>query len=343
MVRKLVIALCVVVVIALIASFGAISFFDQWKHRKVVPTAEVAFTIERGESFRQIAENLERSGLIDRRHMFHLLGWLEGELSSIQAGEYLFSRPQSPISILDKLTTGQVAQFRIRLPEGGTFRKFKELLSVAEKLSFDLHESTAATVLVEIGMADEITDYGNAHAEGWFFPDTYAYSSGELASDVLKRSLDRMTDELNAIWKDAEPSKAIANRYELLILASIVEKETSIAEDRFRVSGVFTRRLEKGMKLQADPTVIYGLGERFDGNLKRSDLRLDTPYNTYLHVGLPPTPIASPSADALYAAANPASGDELFFVGRGDGTTQFSKTLSEHNRAVERYQLGDGD
>ncbi len=343
MVRKLITALCVIVVIALIASFAALNFFDQWKHRKVSPATEIVFTVERGASFQQIAEDLERSGLIDHRHMFQLLGWLQGELSSIQAGEYLFSLPHSPVSILDKLTKGQVAQYRVRLPEGGTFKTFKQLLSVAEKLSFDLHESTAASVLVEIGMADDVADYGNTHAEGWFFPDTYAYSSGELASDVLKRSLKRMANELEIHWKDAEASKAIGNRYDLLILASIVEKETSISEDRLRVSGVFARRLEMGMKLQADPTVIYGLGASFDGNLKRSDLRLDTPYNTYLHFGLPPTPIGSPSAEALYAAANPAQGDELYFVGRGDGTTQFSKTLSEHNSAVERYQLGKGD
>lgn len=343
MLRKLAIALCICTLIALIGSVVAINFFNHWKHSEIAPNSDVVFLVERGASFRQIAEDLVETELIRHRHMFYLLGWLEGKLSSIQAGEYRFDQPNSPVSLLEKLTSGRVAQYRVRLPEGGTFGQFKQILAASEKIWFDLDGSTAANVFIETGMAEDAAQFGIVHAEGWFFPDTYAYSAGEPASEVLWRSLERMLEELNDLWSNTIPSKAISNRYELLILASIVEKETSISEDRVRVSGVFTRRLERGMKLQADPTVIYGLGDSFDGDLTLLHLRTDTPYNTYLHAGLPPTPIASPSADALRAAANPATGEELYFVGRGDGTTQFSNTLSEHNRAVRKYQLDKSD
>ena len=179
------------------------------------------------------------------------------------------------------------------------------------------------------------------NAEGWFFPDTYRYRRGEKSSVILRRSYERMKQELNLAWNNRHANLPYRSDYELLIMASIVEKESSRFEDRLRVAGVLIRRLQQGMRLQVDPTVIYGLGDDFGGNLTRKHLRMPSPYNTYLDYGLPPTPICSPSKDSLLAAAHPADGDELYFVARGDGSTHFSSTLQEHQRAVRKYQIGN--
>ena len=341
--RKPVIALLIVVAIALGITCVAIVFFNHWKQTAVGPTSNVVFVVEPGESYQKIAESLEEKGLVKNRRLFQLLGWFEGKLSSIQAGEYFFDQSVDPVSLLGILTSGEVVKYQVRLPEGGIFRQFKKILSSEEKLNYDLEDITNDNVLEVLGIANEVSKAGSGHGEGWFFPDTYVYSAGERASNVLRRAFERMSEVLDDSWKSVSASEVISSRYDLLILASIVEKESSIQADRLKVSGVFVRRLEKGMKLQADPTVIYGLGESFDGDLKRKHLRTDTKYNTYTRFGLPPTPICSPSADCLHAAANPAPGEEIFFVGRGDGTTQFSKTLKEHNEAVKRYQLGTND
>ena len=340
---KRVIALLVVVAIAVGITGFAIVFFNHWKHTAVGPSSNVVFVVKPGESYQKIAESLEEKGLVKNRRLFQLLGWFEGKLSSIQAGEYFFDQSVDPVSLLGILTSGEVVKYQVRLPEGGTFSQFKKILRSEEKLDFDLEDTTNDNVLKVIGVANEVSAVGSEYGEGWFFPDTYVYSAGERASNVLKQAFERMSEVLNDSWKSASASEVITSPYDLLILASIVEKESSIRADRLKVSGVFVRRLEKGMKLQADPTVIYGLGESYDGDLKRKHLREDTEYNTYTRDGLPPTPICSPSADCLNAAANPAPGEEIFFVGRGDGTTQFSKTLREHNEAVRHYQLRTND
>lgn len=339
MTRRLVSANILAVVVCIGLALVAVGYFNAWKTNEIAPDDDILFVVEPGESFQHIAANLESTGLINRRHMFHILGLLEGELSSIQAGEYSFAQAASPVSVLEKLTSGDVVKRHIRLPEGGTFRQFKKVLQAEEKLAFDIESATVKNVMDYLGITGEYKSYG----EGWFFPDTYVFQMGEKASEVLKMAHRRMVEAVDEEWKERTSEDVLSNPYDLLILASLIEKETSLKEEKALVSGVFSRRLAQEMKLQADPTVIYGLGEAFDGDLKREHLRSPNEYNTYVNMGLPPTPISSPSLDSLHAAAHPDDGDALFFVGRGDGTTHFSATLKEHNEAVERYQLGKRD
>lgn len=339
MARQLVIAPILLVALGIGLGVGAIVYFNVWKTNEVVPDDEIIFVVEPGESFQHIAANLESTGLIERRRMFHILGLLEGQLASIQAGEYSFAQAATPVSVLQKLTSGDVVKRQVRLPEGGTFRQFKSVLQSEDKLDFDIESVSVENVFEFLGVSGEDKSFG----EGWFFPDTYFFQMGQKASDVLMVAHQRMVEALDESWKARTANGVLSNRYDLLILASLIEKETSRKEEKALISGVFSRRLAKEMKLQADPTVIYGLGEEFDGDLKREHLRTPNDYNTYVNLGLPPTPISAPSSDSLHAAANPATGDALFFVGRGDGTTHFSSTLKEHNEAVERFQLGKGD
>ena len=339
MTRRLVSATILAVVVCIGLALVTVGYFNAWKTNEIEPDDDILFVVEPGESFQHIAANLESTGLINRRHMFHILGLVEGELASIQAGEYSFAQAASPVSVLEKLTSGDVVKRQIRLPEGGTFRQFKKVLQAEDKLAFDIESVTVKNVMDYLGVTGEYKSYG----EGWFFPDTYVFQMGEKASEVLKMAHRRMVEALDEEWKARTPGDVLSNSYDLLILASLIEKETSRKEEKARVSGVFSRRLGQEMKLQADPTVIYGLGEAFDGDLKREHLRSPNEYNTYVNMGLPPTPISSPSLDSLHAAAHPDDGDALFFVGKGDGTTHFSSTLKEHNEAVERYQLGKRD
>ena len=339
MTRRLVSANILAVVVCIGLALVAVGYFNAWKTNEVEPDDDILFVVEPGESFQHIAANLENTGLINRRHMFHILGLLEGELASIQAGEYSFATAASPVTVLEKLTSGDVVKRQIRLPEGGTFRQFKKVMQAEDKLAFDIEPVTVKNVMDYLGVTGEHKSYG----EGWFFPDTYVFQMGEKASEVLKMAHRRMVEALDAEWKARTQGDVLSNPYDLLILASLIEKETSLKEEKALVSGVFSRRLTQEMKLQADPTVIYGLGEAFDGDLKREHLRSPNEYNTYVNMGLPPTPISSPSLDSLHAAAHPDDGDALFFVGKGDGTTHFSATLKEHNEAVERYQLGKRD
>lgn len=339
MARRFVIANTLVVLAAVVLFLGAIGYFNVWKTSKLELDHEILFVVQPGDSFKHIAADLEDSGLIKRRRLFRILGLLNGDLASIQAGEYSFAQTTNPVSVLEKLTSGDVIKRQIRLPEGGTFRQFKEILQSEAKLASDIDSVNVRNVLEFLGESGDHKSFG----EGWFFPDTYVFQMGDSASDVLRIAHHRMVETLDETWKARTPCEDISNEYDLLILASLVEKETSKKEEKPLVSGVFTRRLAKEMKLQADPTVIYGLGTEFDGDLKREHLRRPNEYNTYLNLGLPPTPIAAPSSESLHAAAHPAPGDALYFVGRGDGTTHFSSTLREHNEAVERFQLGERD
>ncbi|MCY3884727.1 MAG: endolytic transglycosylase MltG [Gammaproteobacteria bacterium] len=339
MARRFVIANTLGVLAAVGLVLGAVVYFNGWKTSELELDREVLFVVQPGDSFQHVAAELEDSGLINRRRLFRILGLLNGDLASIQAGEYSFAQTTNPVSVLEKLTSGDVVKRQIRLPEGGTFRQFKEILQSESKLAFDIDSITVKDILEFLGESGEHKRFG----EGWFFPDTYVFQMGDSASDVLRIAHDRMVESLDGTWKSRTPCEDISSEYDLLILASLVEKETSRKDEKPLVSGVFTRRLAKEMKLQADPTVIYGLGAEFDGDLKREHLRRPNEYNTYVNLGLPPTPIAAPSSESLHAAAHPAPGDALFFVGRGDGTTHFSSTLKEHNEAVERYQLGERD
>jgi len=239
--------------------------------------------------------------------------------------------PVSMLELLEIISQGKVSQRQASVIEGWTFKQFRDALNANPDISHDTATLTDAEILQRIGAAE-------THPEGLFFPDTYYFSGGSSDLLIFKRAYQTMQKHLQQAWLARAPDLPLQNPYQALILASIVEKETGTPSDRSMIAGVFVNRLRKGMLLQTDPTVIYGMGEKFDGNLRKRDLLKDTAYNTYTRRGLTPTPIALPGVAALQAAMHPAQTDALYFVSRGDGSSQFSSTLTAHNRAVNQYQ-----
>jgi UPF0755 protein len=264
-----------------------------------------------------------------------LYAWFRwsGQARRIRAGSYEIHSGITPRGLLDVLVQGREALIMVRVGEGWTVRQMRAALAAAPDLKPLAAAWDDARLMAELGSP-------GTPAEGRFFPDTYAYARGVSDLTVLRRAYRAMQQRLAAAWDARAPDTPLKSADEALILASIVEKETGLAADRARIAGVFVNRLRLGMPLQTDPTVIYGLGETFDGNLRRRDLQTDTPYNTYMRNGLPPTPIALPGMASLLAAVQPQPGKDIYFVARGDGSSVFSQTLDEHNRAVDRYQRG---
>tara|TARA_R110002096_G_scaffold74009_3_gene175260 strand:- start:687 stop:1718 length:1032 start_codon:yes stop_codon:yes gene_type:complete len=293
------------------------------------------FTIERGSSLAGLASRLTRAGWIKHAYYLRFEARRLGIGGRIQAGLYEISDGATPRELLQKFVAGDVKTFTITFIEGATFREMLAVLARHPYLEQSLQELGTAGILARVAP-------GLDHPEGWFFPSTYRFSSGQSDADILRRAHAQLVEILDRYWIERRPDLPYAEPVDALIMASIIEKETGRADERALIAGVFVRRLEKGMKLQTDPTVIYGLGDAFDGNLRRTDLETDTPYNTYTRPGLPPTPIAMPGEAAIRAALNPAAGDALYFVGKGDGSHVFSRTLAEHNAAVRRYQLPGG-
>jgi UPF0755 protein len=238
----------------------------------------------------------------------------------------------NPRQLLDLLISGKVVNYQITFPEGLSFKEWRSILAKQPKLTKKLPGLTVQELLQQLSL-------GNNHPEGWFFPDTYLYTAGDSDYDILLQAYTRMRKILAEEWKNKSEDLPFSTPYEALILASIVEKETGVGSERGEIAGVFVRRLKKGMRLQTDPTVIYGLGDKYQGNITRSHLKQPTPYNTYVINGLPPTPIAMPGQDAIHAALHPVKGKSLYFVAKGDGSHYFSATFKEHVQAVKRYQL----
>jgi UPF0755 protein len=292
----------------------------------------VIYEVPRGASLATVARDLEQAGMIGHANYLQWYGRYTGQASRIRAGEYRLSDDLIPDTLLALLVSGQSVSYSLTLLEGWTFRQVRAALAAHPALQQTLQELDDDAVMARLELPGQ-------HPEGRFFPDTYQFPRGLTDLEFLRRALHMMDDELAAAWSGRDPDLPLSSPYEALILASIVEKETGQADERSEIAGVFTRRLRKGMKLQTDPTVIYGIGEDFDGNIRRKDLQDDTPYNTYLHTGLPPTPICMPGREALRAAVHPAAGKTLYFVARGDGSHAFSATLEEHNAAVRKYQL----
>lgn len=285
-----------------------------------------------GESARGISEKLSSSGV--QTPWVLLYGWfrVSGQSRDIKAGSYEFAPGTTPRSLLSKLVRGEQAFRSITLLEGWNHRQVFELVRASPDLTQDLEGLSSADIMALIG-------YAGRHPEGRFFPDTYRVAKRAKASSVLRQAAQAMDKRLAEVWAQRDSTVPLRTPEDALILASIIEKETGLESDRRRIGGVFSNRLRIGMRLQTDPSVIYGLGERFDGNLRRDDLQKDTPYNTYTRAGLPPTPIAIPGAASLRAAVQPAETNSVYFVARGDGSSQFSATLEEHNAAVRRYIL----
>lgn len=297
-----------------------------------ISPAGYTLNIERGRSLQSVVRQLVDQEILGRPFVFSAYGRFTGQAGRIQAGEYELKAGDTPYSLLEKLVAGRVKLHSITIVEGWTVAELLEKLAT--------HPAIRQTL--ELDSPDElgsVLDLQFPQAEGLFFPDTYRFPRGTADVDLLLQAHELMMQRLNEAWSGREPREVLAEPYDALILASIVERETALERERAQIAGVFIRRLERGMRLQTDPTVIYGLGESFDGNLTRRHLTTDTPYNTYVRKGLPPTPISLPGEGSLQAVAHPEPGDALYFVATGldDGSHYFTATLQEHNKAVARY------
>lgn len=323
--------------LAAVAVLSAAGAYAWWYMTTPVVMARlpIEFDVAQGASFRTAAQKLEEQGILVGRYQFELLARILQRDADIKAGSYELTGGVTPIQLLDKLTRGDVTQADVKVIEGWTFRQMRAALDASPFLRHDTLGVADAEILKRLGA-------GESHPEGLFFPDTYLFSKGTSDLRVLQRAYAALSRRLAQEWAARDPSVPYKSPYEALIMASVIEKETGRASERDRIAGVLVNRLRIGMLLQVDPTVIYGLGERFDGNLKKVHLLTDGPYNTYTRAGLPPTPIALTGHASLRAALRPAKTDSLYYVARGDGTSEFSRTLEEHNRAVRKYQLNGG-
>ena len=291
------------------------------------------YLLENGRSVRAIARELERAGVLEESYVLPVLARILERDNRIKAGSYALSPPLSLLDLLDKLTQGDVNQSQIALIEGWNFRQVRQAVARNPALKRDARALSDAALLQALGIQA-------THPEGLFFPDTYFFAAGSSDLTVLQRAHKLHQQVLAEVWAQRDFQTPYRSPYEALIMASIVEKETAKASERAQIAAVFLNRMRIGMRLQTDPTVIYGLGENFSGNLRKIDLMTDTPYNTYTRHGLPPTPIAIVGKAALQAALHPQASHALYFVAKGDGSHQFSATLDAHNRAVNRYQRG---
>lgn len=318
------------VVLVVVGAGGYAAWYVNSPVRMAAESAEVE--IPPGTRLRGTVALLERAGVRVRPTHFEVLARILGRERDIKAGNYLLTQPFTPVELIEKLTRGDVTQAEIRLIEGWTFAQFRQALDASADLRHDTTGVEDAEILKRIQAAEP-------HPEGLFFPDTYLFARGSSDVAVLRRAYRAMQRHLQNEWNAKAPNVPYKSAYEALIMASIIEKETGRPSERDQIGGVLVNRMRIGMRLQVDPTIIYGLGASFDGNLKKVHLLEDGPYNTYTRAGLPPTPIAMPGLASLRSAVRPAKTDALYYVSRGDGSSQFSRNLNEHNRAVSKYQL----
>jgi UPF0755 protein len=323
----------IVALAALLALLTGWVVLDRWLSSPLAIGPEaVRIEIPRGQPLAETAREMERRGVLRHARWLAAYAAATGADARIRAGEYDVPPGTTPRTLLELLQSGAVVQHSVTIVEGWTFRELRKALERSRELRNTLAGEDDAAVMMALGEPGR-------PPEGLFFPDTYLFGKGTSDLDILRQARERMKREVDRAWDVRESGLPIDDPYEALILASIVEKETALASERARIAGVFTERLRKGMRLQTDPTVIYGLGPAFDGNLRRADLERDGPYNTYTRVGLPPTPIALPGASALAAATQPDERGEFYFVatGEADGSHAFSRTLAEHEKAVAAY------
>ncbi len=295
---------------------------------------QITLDVPSGANLRSLSRKLAADGVLERSEYLYFYARYKKIAHRIKAGEYQLDPGLSGYGLLDLLVQGKAVQYRVTLVEGWNMRQVRDALLQSKKLNDDLSELDDAQLLVTLDLQQTY-----ALPEGLFMPDTYQYTAGDTAVSILARAQLAMANYLEKSWQDRDKKSPLKSPYEALVLASIVEKETGVASERATISGVFSRRLIKGMRLQTDPTVIYGIGPDFDGDIRRKDLTTDTPYNTYTRHGLPPTPIALAGREAVDAALHPESGSSLYFVSKGDGSHQFSDNLQQHEAAVRKYQL----
>jgi UPF0755 protein len=329
--------------VAFAAWFGWRQYVHHWLNEPIATlTAPVTFEVAPGTSLGAVARKLEVARLIDHPWIWRRHAIAEGLGKRIQAGEYRIVPGSTPAGLLDQFVAGDVILHALTLPEGWTFRQALAVIQAHPAISAELEGLTDVQLLERLGSRRQ-------HAEGLVFPDTYRFPRGTTDRELLLQAYTRLERELQDAWSKRARDLPLESPYEALVLASLVEKETAAPDERPLIAGVFVNRLRRGMRLQTDPSVIYGLGAKFDGNLRRGDLVADTPYNTYTRAGLPPTPVALVGREALHAAVQPAKTDALYFVatGLGDGRHLFAESLAEHNQNVSRHianlRRGRGD
>jgi UPF0755 protein len=316
-----------------LAQFGY-NFLNYMKSPMLVDDKSILIDVKSGMNADSVLRELKSELPNTKTSFLKIYGRLTGTLSDIKVGEYEITENMRPADFWSMVTKGRSVQYNFTIVDGWNFKQMREALAKSPNVVQTLTgNETPEQIMALIG-------YEGQSYEGYFMPETYLFPRGYKDVEVLKRSYESMQGFVNEVWENRDLDLPIQNKHELLTLASIIEKETGVAHERPEISGVFVRRLQKGMRLQTDPTVIYGLGDKYRGTIYRSDLQRDTPYNTYTRDGLPPTPIAMPSLAAVYAAANPKEGDSLYFVAKGDGSGEhvFNATLDGHNKSVREYR-----
>ncbi|AJP44248.1 hypothetical protein EP12_11785 [Alteromonas australica] len=332
---RVLVRLLVLVIVVVSAVIGGITYVEKEANTPLLIEQERLFVVDKGMSGYGVVYKLTAEGLTDISPTVAKL-WLKFLAPSghIKSGTYLIEKDASFASLIALFALGQEHSFPVSLVEGLTLSQWIQTLKQQENLVFDISDSVVAKIIASSRIAPD-----TQHGEGLFLADTYFYNDGDKASVVLQRAHDAMRDFLSNAWQQRQADLPLSSPYEALILASIIEKETAVPEERGKIAGVFVNRLMRNMRLQTDPTVIYGIGAHFDGNITRKHLRTPTPYNTYVIKGLPPTPIAMAGKEAILAALNPMQTDALYFVANGDGSHVFSSSLEAHNQAVRKYQL----
>ena len=332
MLKRLSVICLALLLVVVAASMWAWQDYQNYLKTPLALSEEKLFSIKKGSSFNKLVKQLEEENLLQEALYFKLYARQTKKASQIKAGEYLLAPGVTPESLLDILISGRSVSYEFSIIEGSQFKQLLQALQSNQHIDFDLQGLSQTALLQKLGISA-------SHPEGLFLAETYFIERNTKASVLLKRANKMLQSSLDKAWQERQENLPYKNAYEGLIMASIVEKETARADERPIIAGVFTRRMHKKMRLQTDPTVIYGMGDAYKGNIRRKDLRKATPYNTYVIPGLPPTPIAMVGHEAIHAAFNPQEGKALFFVAKGDGSHYFSATLKEHNKAVRQYQL----
>jgi UPF0755 protein len=323
-------------VVSVVAITGG---FSWWAKQPVTSSgAPIAFTVTPGSGVGAATQQIVAAGVPVNPVLFGLLARLTQKAGRIKAGSYELKPNTTPRRLLDQLVRGEFAQESVTIIEGWTFRQMRQALAASPDLKHDSATLSDSELMARIVSAT--SEYKEKVPEGLFFPDTYLFAKGASDMQILRQAHVQLLSKLKAAWDARDPSLPYQTPYQALVMASIVEKETGQKSERAMIAGVFVNRLKTGMLLQTDPTVIYGMGDKYAGKIRKKDLETDTPYNTYVRPGLPPTPIALPGMESLTAALGPAKTDALYFVSRNDGTSKFSDNLGDHNKAVNQYQRG---
>lgn len=329
--------LVVLVLLTLFSFVGCAYWLWQWSQEAVLKQGEaIEFVIKPGSSIRTASAQLAQAGIPVNSLLFEVMARLQGQENRIKSGTYQLEPGKTPRDLLRKLVKGEFLTVKLTIVEGWTFAQMRKLINQHPGVTHETQFWSDRELLKKLGADAEL-------AEGWFFPATYTVNKGSSDLQIYQQAWQTMQKNLQQAWAGRESGLPYETPYQALIMASIIEKETGHEADRDKVAAVFVNRLRLGMLLQTDPTVIYGMGERYAGKIRKVDLQTDTPYNTYTRVGLPPGPIALPGAAALQAALHPAASKALYFVARGDGTSQFSESLEQHNQAVDHYIRGKGN